>query len=111
AEAAGRMVQEDISCLVVLDDDGFLTGLISRTDILGAYQVDQTWQSEKVNHYMSKEVVTISPQDHLDRAAHLLLENQIHRVVIAEAENGKLRPLGVLSDADLLYHMVRFTDQ
>jgi CBS domain-containing protein len=105
-EAANLMVQEDVSCLVVLDDEGYLAGIITRTDILLAQQQENDWQSLDVSKCMSKEVVTVYPQDKLDYVSRLLTENHIHRVVVIEPAPGKPRPLGVLSDADLLYHLV-----
>lgn len=109
-EAAVNIVQDDISCLVVLDDEGCLAGIITRSDIVIASLQVQAWQSVEVDRFMSKEVVTVSPHDNLDHVAQLLIENHIHRVVIVETDNGVSRPLGVLSDADLLYHMVKQFD-
>jgi len=100
------MSQEDISALVVVEDDGFLCGIITRTDLLRA-KLDQPdrWTTESVENWMSCEVVTVSPNAHLDEVARLLLDRQIHRVVAVEEENGKQRPLAVISAADLVYHM------
>ena len=39
--------------------------------------------------------------------ANLLLEHHIHRVVVVRDENGKHKPVAVVSDTDLIYHMVK----
>ena len=37
----------------------------------------------------------------------LLIEHHVHRVVAVEPENDKLRPIAVLSAADVVYHMAQ----
>jgi len=106
-QAAQKMVNEDISGLVVVNQNGYLEGIITRTDLLHAYHQYPHWGDQLVALFMNKNVVTVSPHDHLDFVASLLIEQHIHRVVVVENENGSKRPVGVISDADLLYHMVR----
>jgi CBS domain-containing protein len=101
------MVEEDISGLVVTDSQGYLTGVITRADLLRAFLSGQDWSSQPVEEYMSRQVVVVSPQDRLDHVAHLLLEKQIHRVVIVQRDHDRLRPVGVISDSDLVYHMIK----
>jgi CBS domain-containing protein len=106
-EAARTMVEEDISGLVVTDEQGFLEGVITRADLLRAYRTEEQWAAQPVEKFMSRDVVTVHPQDRLDTVARLLLDRQIHRVVIVQKEGDHLRPIGVISDSDLVYHMNR----
>ena len=106
-DAASQMVEEDISGLVVIGDDGSLLGIITRTDLLRAWIENPSWDVQPVCAFMSREVVTVSPQDSIRDVARLLIKEQIHRAVIAQAVEDKLLPLGVISDADLVYHMAR----
>ena len=107
-DAAKRMATEQISALVVVDDEGYLAGIITRTDLVRAYKASpHTWTEETVEHVMVKEVITALPQDHLSHVADLLLENKIHRVVIVQDENNLKRPVGVVSSTDLVYHMAK----
>jgi CBS domain-containing protein len=41
------------------------------------------------------------------KVMELLLNRHIHRVVAVEAVDGRLKPRGVLSAADIVYHMAR----
>jgi CBS domain-containing protein len=106
-EAVRHMVDEDISALVVVDQEGFLAGIITRTDLLRAWGKSVNWEAEPVESYMNPEVVTVTEAARLSTVAELLLEQHIHRVVVVrEDEGGKRRPIAVVSSADLVYHMV-----
>lgn len=106
-EVAQRMVEEDISCLVVVDDQEYLHGIITRTDLLRALICCDDWESHPVEDYMVQDVVTVQPAASLEEVAHILLEKQIHRVVVVRQEENHLRPMSVVSSADLVYHMVK----
>lgn len=106
-EAAQRIVEEDISALVVVDENGFLIGIITRTDLMKAFVSLEDWEKHKVTDLMNPEVVTVTPQTNLMRVAEILLEQQIHRVVAVREEGGKKRPISVVSSADIVYHMVK----
>jgi CBS domain-containing protein len=107
--AARLMVEEDISSLVVTDGAGWLKGLLSRTDLVRAACCDDGWAAKRVGDCMSRQVVTVSADTLLRDAARLLQEHHIHRVVVVEPgkEEGQIRPIGVLSASDVLYHLVR----
>jgi CBS domain-containing protein len=106
-EAAQRMVEEDISALVVVDENGFLAGIITRTDLMRAFVSLEDWEKHKVSSLMSPEVVTVTAQTNLLRVAEILLDQRIHRVVAVREEDGKKRPISVVSAADIVYHMVK----
>ena len=106
-DAVTKMVEHDISCLVVTGPEGYLTGIITRSDVLRGYMASDEWQRLPVGDYMTREVVTVTPQDLLSTVANLLLDHHIHRVVVVRDENGRPKPLAVVSDTDLIYHMVR----
>ncbi len=109
-QAARRMAEEDISALVVVDGQGLLEGIITRMDLLRAYLTLQDWQMLPVEKYMSREVVTVKPEDDLGLVAKLMLEKQIHRVVVVQETNGRQAALAVVSAADLISHMVNSAD-
>lgn len=105
--ASQRMVDEDISALVVLDVQGNLAGIISHTDLLRAAQMRNDWRAQSVGSFMSRDVVTVMPTATLDEVAQLLLQHCIHRVVVVRPEKGGKRPIAVVSGGDLLYHLVK----
>ena len=101
------MVEEDISALGVRDENEYLVGIITRTDLLRARLENDDWAAQSVEQFMSGRVITVSPETTLDEVAKLMVEHHIHRVVAVQEEEGKLRPVSVISDSDLVYHMVR----
>jgi signal-transduction protein with cAMP-binding, CBS, and nucleotidyltransferase domain len=106
-DIAEKMVDSDISSLVVTTEEGHLAGVITRTDLLRAYWEHENWAALQVHQFMSSDVVTVTPQTLLRNVAHLLLERHIHRVVVVDEHRGHSRPLAVVSSSDLVYHMLR----
>ena len=104
---AQRMVNEDISCIVVIDHGGYLVGIITRNDMLRGYLENEAWQQVPAGQYMTRDVITVAPENSLHQVANLLLEHHIHRVVVVREEDGKQKPLAVVSATDLLYHMMK----
>lgn len=106
--ASACMMQENnISALVVVDEEGFLAGVITRTDLVRACYERADWERQSVRDYMNADVVTVRLDDLLERVMELLINRHIHRVVAVEPVGDKLKPKGVLSAADIVYHMAR----
>lgn len=106
-DAAQRMTGEDVSALVVVDDEGYLAGILSRTDLLRAWDNGRPWADRTVAEYMNPQVVTVGLNTTLAEVTDLLLNERIHRVVAVRHEGDRLRPVGVVSAADVIYHMVK----
>lgn len=106
-EAARKMVDEDISSLVVVDGDGVLLGILTRVDLMRARHSHDDWGNLGVGSVMSPDVVTVRPEETLDTVMALLLDRHIHRVVVVRQEADGLHPVAVLSAADIVYHMAR----
>lgn len=105
--AAIRMADEDISALVVVDDEGLLNGILSRTDLLRAHNDGVDCAKTPVSEYMTCDVVTVGLNTTMGEVAKLLAERHIHRVVAVRSEGERVRPVAVVSAADVLYHFVK----
>ena len=56
---------------------------------------------------MTDSVITVFPEDLLSTVAQLLLDHHIHRVVVVREEQGRPKPVAVVSSSDLIYHMMK----
>jgi CBS domain-containing protein len=82
--------------------DGAVLGVISQTDLLNARSselIGANWDRVKVRHLMSRPAVTVHLATTIPRAARLMLDEHIHRVVVVDDEGA---PVGVLTTSDLL---------
>jgi signal-transduction protein with cAMP-binding, CBS, and nucleotidyltransferase domain len=103
--AADTMTNRNISCLVVVDEHAELKGIITCIDLVRAAYWEPKWAQGRVQDYMNPNVVTVNLDDKLQRVMELLIDRHIHRVVAVREENGRKIPMGVLSAADVVYHM------
>jgi CBS domain-containing protein len=81
---------------------GAVVGVISQTDLLNARSselIGGNWDRVKVRHLMSRPAVTVHLATTVTRAARLMLDEHIHRVVVVDEESS---PIGVLTSTDLL---------
>lgn len=101
------MVEEDISGLVVVDHNGYLRGVIRRADVLKVYLDRDDWAVLPVKDFMHTEVPVVTPSALLGDAARLLLSHPMEQVVVALQEGNELRPVAMLTDGDLAYHLVK----
>lgn len=105
--AADQMRRREVSALVVVDEQGDLQGIITRTDVIRAHLAHDDWERRPVSEAMTREVVTAAPTALLKDVAQQLVERHIHRVVIVEQAAGRRRPVAVVSASDLVYHLLR----
>ncbi len=105
--AVRTMVEEEVSALVVTDQQGYLLGLITRTDILRIHLDLDNWASQMVKDHMQTDIPVVTPQTLLIDAARLVLDSGTRQVVVVLDEAGKLRPVAILTDGDLAYHLVK----
>lgn len=103
-EAARVLVKNKISGAMVVDIDNKPIGVISEIDMAAALNNGKT--SSPVKNFMSREVYAIMPESSLRDAAKIMTENDIHRLFVYPAKNGKVTvaemPQGILSSRDII---------
>lgn len=85
-------------------------GVISQTDIITARSSDLiggNWTRLRVRHLMSAPAVTVHVETTVARAARLMVDGHLHRLVVVDGDD---RPIGVLSSLDLLRVLIPETD-
>jgi signal-transduction protein with cAMP-binding, CBS, and nucleotidyltransferase domain len=104
-QVARLMRDLDVSALVVVDHEGMMEGLISRTDLVTLRAHDEYWHGLRAEHVMINHVICATPDTPLRDALGLLLSRKIHRLIVADNCEQRGKPLGVLSLTDIVRDM------
>jgi len=97
-DICGRtMLEKKISSIVVVDNEGVLKGIITKSDMVEAYA--RHYPSKlKVYQYMTKKVITVAPDENLHMILLFMNDNQISRVIVTRDH----KPIGIVTGHDLL---------
>jgi len=90
-DAAGIMSDKEVGCLIYVNN-GALEGIITDKDLLRHYGV-----KKKVTEVMSRNVVTVNPEDHVENALELMKAEKIKRLPVVYM--GEL--VGIVSLTDI----------
>ena len=100
--ANAMFTEQGVSALGVIDDEGALKGVVSRTDVLHAavfsHGVTFRVPDRPVEEIMQSPAIQVPTDAPLGAAAKLMLKNHVHRVFVTR--DGK--PEGVVSTRDLM---------
>lgn len=96
-EAARIMATYRIHSIIVFDLEGGPWGVISDLDLAAA--AGENLDERTVGDVASTELVTVSAEEELARAAQLMTEHEVAHLVVVQPQNG--HPVGVLSTLDL----------
>lgn len=96
-DCARLMRNRKISSIIVLNEDGTLAGLVTKTDIASVF-LTQATSPLKVSKIMTRRVITAMPSDSLLYVESLLINNKISRVVIQRNR----RPVGIITYRDFV---------
>ena len=99
-EAERLLKQYRITGLPVIDNDEVI-GVISQTDLVTARSselIGGNWGRLRVRHLMTRPVVTVPVTATVRRAARLMRDEHIHRIVVIDDDG---HPVGVLTTTDL----------
>ncbi len=107
SDALRVMRQSHVRRLPVLDEEGTMVGIVSEKDLLYAspspatslsiYEMHDMLTRLKVSELMTKEVITVSPDDLLEDAARIMVDNVIGGLPVLQ--NGKL--VGIITQTDI----------
>jgi CBS domain-containing protein len=101
-----RMDTFNIGSIVIVDSDGKLVGIVTKTDITKAFSVIYGGKC-KVRDYMSEKVITCRESDTLRYALNMINTNNISRLVVTD-NNGK--PSGIITTNTFLTHSSYFAN-
>lgn len=105
-EAAELLLGRNISSVLALDVEGFVSGVFSNTDLARFYQEKchgksmslEDLEQEKVADWMNSELQTVDVLDTLETIASKMLSKKVHRVFVKSEDE----IVGVVSAIDLV---------
>ena len=97
-EAAEAMRANDIGDVVVVDDNGAISGILTDRDIVVRVVAEgRDPRATRIGDIASRELTAVSPDDPVDRAVQLMRERAIRRLPVVD----KGKPVGIVSIGDL----------
>ena len=98
-EVARKMADEDIGFLPVVDASGKAIGTITDRDIVvRLIAKGGDLKNAKIEQAMTKDVVSIRPDEEVQKAAELMKQRKISRVLVCDQQG---KAVGVVSLGDL----------
>jgi CBS domain-containing protein len=99
------LTSEDISGAPVVDTNGALVGIASKTDIVRALSEELRERADSdlgsnltVEDIMSGEVVTVGPDEDAKAIARKMIDGHLHRVLVVNESD----VIGIVTSLDLL---------
>jgi CBS domain-containing protein len=104
-EAAARAMTERRSrSIIVVSDAGRAVGVITGSDLLCLYEPGRLRETQ-VSELMRAPVIMVGPEEAIGRAAELMVEHEVHRVVVVDDPEAGGVPLGLVSTSDIVAEM------
>ena len=121
-ELARVFVENEVSGAPVVNEQGRLVGIVSKTDLIrrcadGTLDVPPGYLFEVISEqggedadlipeplicvedFMTADPITVTPATPVDETAQLMYEGRIHRVIVVDSGGG---PLGIITSLDML---------
>jgi CBS domain-containing protein len=104
-QAIRCMIKNKINAVLATDKQIDPVGVVSKTDLMGAYYTSAPISSP-VWHIMSTSVVTCSPDDTLEFALNIMQDKGLHRIYVSDDLRG--HSTGVVSYPDIVGLLYRY---
>lgn len=101
-EAASILLEEGVSSLLVVDDEGHLEGILTTTDFVDIVAKSDPSAETSVERYMTTEVETAMAQDTIQDVADTMMRFGIHHIPVVDPEEGVI---GILSTTDITAYL------
>ena len=82
-DAAKKMLDKNVSSLVVVDESGQSIGIITERDITrGVCTHDNLSKEFMIHHLMTSPLTTINPNSSVEMAANLMLQKKVRHLIV-----------------------------
>ena len=103
-DAADLMLDEEISSVLVVDDDNQLEGILTSTDFVDIVAKSSPKAETTVERYMSTDLVTATAQESIRDVADTMIENGVKHVPVVDETEGTI---GIVTTTDLASYLSR----
>ena len=105
-EAAKKMMDKNISSLVVTDENNRPTGLVTERDLVRKVCTQGAYPSKIVaKEIMSSPLITIESTSLPSEAIDVMLQNNVRHLLVLESNkisNNKNKPIGIITPLDFI---------
>lgn len=86
-EATKKMLDKNVSSLVVVDEEGRSIGIVTERDITRGVCIHDVPSKEyKIHHLMTSPLSTIEPNLSVEMAANLMIQNKVRHLIVKEGD-------------------------
>ena len=101
-EAAKKMLDKNVSSLVVVDEDGQSIGIVTERDITRGVCIHDIPSKEfRIHHLMTLPLSTIEPNLPVEMATNLMIQNKVRHLIVKEGD----KTLGILSATNFIDYL------
>ena len=92
------MDTKNLSCVPVINTDGKCFGVISAPDLMHFHQARKNPLAERAWEMCTHKIIEVTPDISIRQAAQLMVQNNVHHLVVAENQTVK----GIVSSLDII---------
>lgn len=101
-EAAKKMLDKNVSSLVVVDEDGQAIGIVTERDITRGVCIHDVLSKEfKIHHLMISPLSTIDPNLPVEMAANLMLQDKVRHLIVKEGD----KTVGIITATNFIDYL------
>lgn len=101
-DAAKKMLDKNVSSLVIVDESGQSIGIITERDITrGVCTHDVLSKEFLIEHLMSTPLTTIDPDSTIEMAANLMLQNKVRHLIVKDGN----KTVGIVSASNFIDYL------
>jgi len=105
AQCINRLVKNKVSAVLVIDDDGSPVGVVSKTDLVGAFYAGLPITT-RVREIMAGQPLCCRPDDSLEAAIDRMHGMGIHRLYVLGPGHGRV--IGLVAYPDIVGTLYRY---
>jgi signal-transduction protein with cAMP-binding, CBS, and nucleotidyltransferase domain len=101
-DAAKKMMDKNVSSLLVVDHDDRTVGIVTERDIVrGVCIHDGNSKDFRVHHVMSSPVSSINPDSSVEAAASMMLQEKVRHLVVKDSD----RLVGIITATNFIDYL------